>query len=161
MFEVPVLLLVFNRPGTAQQVFDAIKEIKPRQLFVVADGPRPDKPDDVLKCEATRKIFNGIDWQCELKTLFRDENRGCGRGPAEAITWFFEQIEEGIILEDDCVPDESFFTYCRQLLHKYRDDEGVFMITGTNALKAWRPTRSSYFYSAFEHSLGWTTWLRT
>ncbi len=160
MFEVPVLLIVFNRPQAAQKVFNELKKIRPKQLFVAADGPRPDKPDEVLKCEATREIFKQIDWPCELKTLFRDKNRGCGHGPAEAITWFFEQVEAGIILEDDCVPSAGFFPYCSTLLKRYKEDETVYMISGTNALKSWRRRRSSYFYSLMGHSLGWATWRR-
>ena len=160
MFEVPILLIVFNRPQAAQKVFNELKKIKPKYLFVAADGLRPDKPDDVLKCEATREIFKQIDWPCELKTLFRDKNRGCGHGPAEAITWFFEQVEAGIILEDDCVPSAGFFPYCSTLLERYKEDETIFMISGTNALKSWRRRRSSYFYSLMGHSLGWATWRR-
>lgn len=109
MLSTPVLFIVFNRVQTTQQVFDRIKQVQPKYLFVAADGPRPDKPDDIQKCADTRKIIEQIDWDCELKTLFREENRGCGYGPAEAITWFFEHVEYGIILEDDCLPSLSFF----------------------------------------------------
>lgn len=160
MFQTPVLLIVFNRPDTTQQTFEAIRKAKPRYLFVAADGPRVNKPTDTERCRDTRAIIDQIDWPCELQTLFRTENRGCGRGPAEAITWFFDQVEEGIILEDDCVPDPSFFPYCQSLLEIHRQDEQVYMITGTNALRKWGSLKSSYFFSHIAHSLGWASWRR-
>jgi hypothetical protein len=160
MFETPILLLIFNRPDATQQMVDALRTVKPRRLFVAADGPRPDKPTDNERCQAARSVINQIDWPCTVETLFRPDNRGCGRGPAEAITWFFDQVEDGIVLEDDCVPDQSFFPYCRTLLEKYRDDERVFMISGTNALKQWTIHRESYFFSYMGHSYGWASWRR-
>lgn len=160
MFETPILLLIFNRPDTTQQTFDAIRTVKPQYLFVAADGPRSNKPTDVERCQATRAVIQQVDWPCTVRTLFRIENRGCGRGPAEAITWFFDQVEEGIILEDDCVPDPSFFSYCQTLLETYRYDERVYMITGTNALKKWELRKESYFFSYMGHSLGWASWRR-
>ena len=160
MFETPVLLILFNRPHTTQQTFDAIRQVKPRQLYVAADGPRLDKPTDAERCRAARAIIEQVDWPCTVHPLFRTENRGCGRGPAEAITWFFEQVEEGIIIEDDCVPAPSFFPYCQSLLEKYRYDTQVYMITGTNALKRWNARQESYFFSYMAHSLGWASWRR-
>lgn len=160
MFETPVLLLIFNRPDTTRRTFDVIRAAQPRYLFVAADGPRSDKPTDVERCRAARSVVEQVDWPCTVQTLFRTENRGCGRGPAEAITWFFDQVEEGIILEDDCVPDPSFFPYCQTLLEKYRHDEQVYMITGTNALRKWGNQKSSYFFSYMAHSLGWASWRR-
>ena len=160
MYTTPILFLIFNRPSITRQTFEAIRQTKPKFLFIAADGPRHNRPEDIQKCEAARTIVSQINWPCELRTLFRDENRGCGRGPAEAITWFFEQVEEGIILEDDCVPDLSFFPYCQALLEKYRHDEQVYMITGTNALRKWGNRKSSYFFSFMAHSLGWASWRR-
>ena len=160
MFETPVLLIIFNRPDATRQTLDAIRHVRPRQLFVAADGPRPNKPTDAERCRAARVVIEEIDWPCTVQTLFRSENRGCGRGPAEAISWFFGQVEEGIILEDDCVPDPSFFLYCQTLLEKYRHDEQVFMISGTNALKTWPVRKESYLFSYMGHSLGWASWRR-
>lgn len=160
MFETPILLLIFNRPETTQLTFNAIRLVKPRQLFVAADGPRPDKVTDAELCKATRSVIDQVDWPCELHTLFRDVNRGCGHGPAEAITWFFDQVEDGIILEDDCVPHQSFFPYCESLLEKFRHDELVYMISGTNALKKWTTRKESYFFSYMGHSYGWASWRR-
>lgn len=160
MFETPVLLIIFNRPDATQQTFNAIRAVKPRQLFVAADGPRSDRPTDKERCSAARSVIDQVDWPCTVRTLFRVENRGCGHAPAEAITWFFEQVEEGIILEDDCVAEPSFFPYCQTLLERYRHDEQVFMINGTNVLKRWTLRKESYFFSYMGHSYGWATWRR-
>ncbi len=160
MFETPILFIVFNRPDTTQQVFNVIKRIKPKYLFVAADGPRPDVPADIEKCKRTRLIVEQVDWDCEIKTLFRDQNKGCGRGPAEAITWFFEYVDEGIILEDDCVPHIEFFKFIPLMLEKYRNESRIFLIIGTNFLGEWRPKKHSYFFSLFAHTWGWATWKR-
>lgn len=110
----PVLLLIFNRPDTTEQVFQAIRKARPRQLFVAADGPRKDNKNDKLKCVSARRIISKVDWDCQIKTLFHDENLGCGRAVSGGISWFFEHVPEGIILEDDCLPSASFFSIlCR------------------------------------------------
>src|SRR5450759_4497034 len=121
-FETPVLFLIFNRSDTTQQVFNQIRQIKPKYLFVAADGPRLDRPVEIEKCLETKSIIQQIDWDCELKSLFSETNLGCRVGVSSAITWFFENVEQGIILEDDCLPDLSFFPYCENLLNKYKDD---------------------------------------
>jgi hypothetical protein len=120
--DCPVLFIIFNRPETTVRVFEAIRKAHPKQLFVAADGPRMGKEGEKERCEEARKIATQVDWDCEVKTLFRDENIGCGRGPAEAITWFFEHVEKGIILEDDCLPSQSFFGFCEKLLERYKND---------------------------------------
>ncbi|MBD2752571.1 hypothetical protein [Spirosoma validum] len=161
MFTTPILLIVFNRPSTTQQTFNVLKQLRPKYLFVAADGPRANVPEDAERCRATRTIIETqIDWECDLQTLFRLENKGCGHGPAEAVTWFFGHVEAGIILEDDCLPELSFFSFCQQLLKRYETDERVYMITGTNALKRWFRSRQSYFFSYMAHSLGWASWRR-
>lgn len=160
MFGTPVLLIMFNRPDLTQRVFDQIRKVKPQFLFIAADGPRPNVPGDIEKCAATREIVRQIDWNCELKTLFREHNRGCGYGPAEAITWFFDHAEHGIVLEDDCLPDQSFFFFCSELLLKYKDDERISMIGGMNPVGNWKFTRSSYLFSKIGFSWGWASWRR-
>jgi hypothetical protein len=160
MFTTPVLLIVFNRPAITRQALAAIRRVKPRYLYVAADGPRPDKPDDLPKCIETRNLINTIDWECEVKTLFRDENRGCGHGPAEAITWFFDQVEMGIILEDDCLPALSFFGYCAELLEKFKDNDAIWILSGSNPLRAWYPRNASYLFSVMGGTWGWATWRR-
>jgi hypothetical protein len=160
-FDVPVLFIVFNRPDTTAKVFQRIREVQPIKLFIAADGPRIGKDGEKEKCEAVRKlILEGIDWPCEVKTLFRDQNLGCGLAVSGAITWFFENVEEGIILEDDTLPDISFFPFCKTLLEKYRYDEKVKMISGNNFQRGkWRGD-GSYYFSAYNHIWGWASWRR-
>src|SRR5438094_898154 len=98
---VPILFLIFNRPDTTKKVFDHIRKARPKQLFVAGDGPRPGREDDVINCVATRKIIDDVDWECDVKTLWFDQNLGCGKAVSSAITWFFQHVPEGIILEDD------------------------------------------------------------
>ncbi len=161
VFDVPILFLVFNRPETTRQVFQRIKEMQPAKLFIAADGPRAGKEGDEEKCEAVRRlILDGIDWPCDVKTLFRYHNLGCGNAVSSAITWFFDNVEEGIILEDDTLPDPSFFTFCKTLLEKYRNDEKVKMISGNNFQNGkWRGD-GSYYFSAYSHIWGWASWRR-
>ena len=130
----PVLFLIFNRPDTTEKVFKQIKIAKPKKLYVVADGPRKNNAEDEKNCILTRKLINNIDWDCDLKKLYRDENLGCKNSVSSAITWFFENEEMGIILEDDCYPDESFFEFCQILLKRYESENQVMMIAGTNYL---------------------------
>ena len=127
----PILFLIFNRPENTQRVFEEIKKQKPKYLFVAADGARPNIIGDVEKCKAVREIVNkGIDWDCELKILFRDENLGCGKAVQGALDWFFDEVEMGIIIEDDILPDSSFFSYAEILLNRFKDDSQIFSING-------------------------------
>ncbi|MFA6149726.1 MAG: hypothetical protein WC716_00310 [Chitinophagaceae bacterium] len=160
MLNTPVLLIVFNRPSTTQRVFDAIRVAKPKQLFVAADGARKTKDGEEERCAEVRKITTQVDWDCEVKTLFSEENQGCGLGPFNAITWFFQHVEQGIILEDDCLPDPSFFPFCEQLLHQYKDDLRINSIAGTNVLGTWEKNEASYFFSVYSAIWGWATWKR-
>ena len=160
MFQTPILFIIFNRPEITQKVFNQIKQIQPMHLFIAADGPKTNRLEDLRKCEDTRNIINQINWPCELKTLFRDENRGCGYGPAEAVTWFFEQVEQGIILEDDCLPDPSFFFYCEQLLQKYMNDPTIYLVCGTNPMLKWKEKEFSYLFAKLGWTWGWATWRR-
>lgn len=158
--QVPVLMIVFNRPEKTRQAFEQVRKARPAQLFLAADGPRPDRPEDVARCEQTRAIVTAVDWPCTVETLFRDRNLGCKRGVEEGITWFFSQVAAGIILEDDCVPAPSFFPYCAELLERYRDAEDVMMVSGTNILGQWKPERQSYHFSYNYNIWGWATWRR-
>jgi len=160
MFDTPILLLIFNRPNHARTVLRRIREVKPKQFFIVADGPRVGNEHDQAMCQLTRDtVMELIDWECELKTLFREENLGCGLGPANGITWFFQQVEAGIILEDDCMPSLSFFTFCEVLLAKYRDSEKIFAISGFNYCEKWLEKKYDYFFSD-GGNWGWASWRR-
>ena len=155
-----VLFLVFNRPNHTSKVFETIRLAKPKQLFIAADGPRSDRPDENEICRKVRKIAYSVDWDCEVKTLFRETNLGCGLAVSEAITWFFEHVEEGIILEDDCLPNESFYSFCSTLLEKYRNNHQIMHISGNNFQNGiWRG-EGSYYFSQFPHIWGWATWKR-
>jgi hypothetical protein len=157
----PILFLIFNRPDKTQKVFDVIRQVKPAQLFIAADGPRLDRPSDIHLCEETRKIITQIDWECDVQTLLRSENLGCKKAVQGALDWFFDHVEEGIILEDDCVPNISFFTYCSELLERYRDNTDIFLISGRNNNPLDTTYKYDYFFSKFAHIWGWATWKRS
>lgn len=156
----PVLLLVFNRPDTTARVFDAIRTARPTRLYVAADGPRRSRPAEFELCEQTRRIATAIDWPCELTTLLREENLGCKRAVSSAISWFFDREPEGIVLEDDCLPDPSFFAYCDAMLERYRADHRVMCVSGDNFIAGhWQPEHS-YYFSRYAHIWGWASWAR-
>src|SRR6187402_998951 len=120
-----VLFIIFNRPDNTAHVFEQIRAARPPRLYIAADGPRQSRSNENSLCQQTRQIALQADWDCEVKTLFRDENAGCKEAVSAAITWFFDNEEEGIILEDDCLPANSFFKFCDELLEKYRDNSAV------------------------------------
>jgi hypothetical protein len=157
---VPILFLIFNRPDTTQRVFEAIRVQKPKYLFVAADGPRPDRQEEKEVCEQTRNIIQQIDWPCNLKILFRDQNLGCKRAVSSAITWFFEHVEQGIILEDDCLPHPSFFKFCEELLIKYKDDDRIGHISGNCFFHNLIADDLSYDFCSIPHIWGWASWRR-
>ncbi|MGI6589567.1 MAG: nucleotide-diphospho-sugar transferase [Candidatus Iainarchaeum sp.] len=158
--KVPVLFLIFNRLDTTKQVFGEIRKVEPKKLYIGADGPR--NREEKLKTDAVRKfILDNIDWNCEVKTLFRKKNLGCGRAVSSAINWFFKHEEMGIILEDDCFPNPSFFSFCEDLLDKYADNEQIMYISGNNfQYNGGVKVKESYFFSKYSHIWGWATWRR-
>lgn len=156
----PVLFLIFNRPETTKKVFNEIKKAQPKQLFIAADGPREEKEGEQEKCEQTRKIIEQIDWECKVKKLFRNKNIGCKLAVSSAIDWFFENVEEGIILEDDCLPVQSFFWFCQELLNYYRNDSRIIHISGNNFQFGKKRGNGSYYFSKYPHVWGWATWKR-
>ena len=159
--KTPVLFLVFNRPDTTKQVFEAIRQAQPPRLYIASDGHRSDREGEWEKVKTVRDyVVNNIDWDCEVKTLFREKNLGCRIAVSTAISWFFENEEQGIILEDDCFPDQSFFPFCEELLWKYQDDKRIMMITGTNSLGTWKSELQSYHFSIYGSIWGWATWKR-
>jgi hypothetical protein len=160
-FDTPVLMLVFNRPDNTQKVFDALKQRQPRFLYVVADGARAHKSGESERVEAVRQIFlTQIDWDCELKTLFRPQNMGCRDSVSSGISWFFEQVTEGIILEDDCIPHPDFFIFCREILSQHRDNPKVMCIGGSQFLPTAAPAQQAYHYTHIPYTWGWATWRR-
>ncbi len=160
-FTTPILYLVFNRPELTRRSLACLRALRPATLYVVADGPRPTVPGEANRCDETRQIVDtGIDWPCSVHKRYRPANLGCRQSVAEAITWFFEQEPEGIILEDDCLPTPSFFPYCELMLTRYRQDTRIFHIAGVNLLPTPFPSSDSYYFSKFPHVWGWASWRR-
>ncbi|MDX2031108.1 MAG: glycosyltransferase family 2 protein [Blastocatellia bacterium] len=156
----PVALIIFNRPDCTARVLEAIAEAKPGKLFVIADGPREGHPTDVENCRAAREMVDRIDWECEVRTDYSEVNLGCKYRPESGIQWVLDQVEEAIILEDDCLPDPSFFRFCEELLERYRHDERVMMIGGFNFFGRTDAPGQSYHYSYLGATWGWATWRR-
>ena len=143
---VPVLLLIFNRPDTTQKVFDIIKQVKPSKLYVASDGAREGNSNDERFCKQARNITEQVDWECDVKYLYRDKNLGCRVAISSGIDWFFEYVDEGVILEDDCLPSKSFFWFCQELLEKYRDNDKVMQINGNFYLDGVMEFENSYYF---------------
>jgi hypothetical protein len=158
--KTPVLFLVFNRPEETERALDRIRQARPGRLYVAADGPRPDRSGEGDVCGQVRDIATRVDWDCELKTLFRKDNLGCRKAVSSALDWFFENEEEGIILEDDCLASRSFFPFCQELLDRYRDDNRIMVVSGNNFQFGRRRTDNSYYFSRYNHCWGWATWRR-
>ncbi len=157
----PILFLTFNRFETTKKVFNAIRAAKPPKLYISSDGPRSNKPNEEGQVLEVRDYLQRhIDWQCEVKQLFHDRNLGCKHAVYSALKWFFDQEEMGIILEDDCLPNLSFFQYCDELLIKYKDDTHVGMISGRNHLGKYEGNKTSYTFTYGSSIWGWATWRR-
>lgn len=159
-FNTPILFLIFNRPVTTRKVFDEIRKVKPTRLYIAADGPRESVVGERQKCDEARAVTEKIDWPCKVMRLYRNKNLGCKKAVSGAIGWFFKNVEEGIILEDDCLPDQSFFRYCEELLIRYRHDDGVGIINGNNFSQK-KHLNYSYYFSFYLQMWGWATWRRT
>jgi hypothetical protein len=159
-FQIPILFLIFNRPEMTERVFERIRAVRPRRLYVSADGPRMQKAGEDQQCVKTRRIIEKVDWPCEVKTNFSDANLGCRRAVSSGIDWFFRSVSEGIILEDDCLPEISFFHFCETLLQYYRNDDRVMHIGGANFQDGHVRGPHAYYFSALSHIWGWATWKR-
>ena len=156
----PVVLIIFNRPDTTKKVFAEIAKAKPSKLLIIADGPRSNRIGEVERCLATRAIVDNVDWPCEVLTNYSDINLGCKCRVSSGLDWVFQQVPEAIILEDDCLPEPSFFRFCEELLIRYRDDESVAMISGNNFQFGENRGDASYYFSRYTHIWGWATWGR-
>lgn len=156
----PVALIIFNRPDTTARVFKEIAKARPPKLLVIADGPRETRPGEAERCEQARAIIRQVDWNCEVLTNFAETNLGCKMRVATGIDWIFQQVEEAIILEDDCLPEQSFFRFCEEMLVKYRDNERVGMVSGGNLQFGHQRGTGSYYFSRYTHIWGWASWRR-
>ena len=154
----PVAFIIFNRPEQTRRVFDQIKKARPAKLFIIADGPRTEAERE--KCKEARAVVDDVDWKCEVYKKYEEE-LGVKYAPPTGISWVFEHVNQAIILEDDCVPDQSFFLYCQELLERYKDDERVMSISGNNfQQKNIIDCPESYYFSVLPHIWGWATWRR-
>ena len=159
--DCPILFIIFNRLDTVKRVFERIKNSKPSKLYVASDGPRITEKGETERVMKVRKyVMSNIDWNCEVKTLFRDENKGPRYGVADAINWFFENEKMGIILEHDTLPSPDFFRFCSELLEHYKNDKKVGMISGFNPFYKEIDVSSSFFFSKYNSCWGWATWRR-
>ncbi|MDQ3279316.1 MAG: hypothetical protein M3Q06_13385, partial [Bacteroidota bacterium] len=157
---VPVLLVTFNRPENAQKIFNAIKQVRPKKLYLFSDAPRKGNEADAVNVSKCRSLLDQVDWPCDVKTKFETVNLGCGPGPMSAISWMFQNEEKGIILEDDCLPDTSFFSYCEYMLDKYEQQPRVMHIAGTRWNDEYKVDENDHFFSTIGHIWGWATWKR-
>lgn len=158
--QTPVVLVVFRRPDITAQVLAEVAQAQPPQLFVIADGPRPDRPEDQALCAETRALFDQVTWPCQVHRNFSDVNMGPDLRTVTGLDWVFSQVETAIILEDDCLPDPSFFRFCEELLQRYHHDTRVMQIAGTNFQLGYQRNTDSYHFSRFPTSTGWATWRR-
>jgi len=158
-FSTPIVLIVFKRTDTARRVFEAVREIRPAKLLVIADGARPDRAGEAELCAKVREIVTAVDWPCELLTNFSDVNLGCDPRVVSGLDWVFSLVEEAIILEDDCLPDRSFFLFCDEMLRRYRGNCKIGTVTGTNYVHHGVPAiRESYYFGILASLWGWATW---
>ncbi len=160
MSRTPVVLVIFNRPDLTAVTAEAIRQSRPPKLYVIADGPRADRPDDIEKCAQARRVVEETKWECEVISDYSDRNLGCKGRIAGGLSWVFEQSERAIVLEDDLVPEPTFFGYCDALLDRYADDQRISAISGNNFLAGRIRISGSYYYSLYPHSVGWATWRR-
>lgn len=159
-YKTPILFINYNRPHLTRQSFAIIRKLQPQELFIACDGPHPNKAADVEKTEEVRAIVKEVDWKCSVNYKFSDSNKGCKIGVSSAIDWFFDQVEEGIILEDDIIPSPSFFEFAQAMLEMYRNEEKVMHVSGNNFLEQPLPNNESFYFSGVPHVWGWATWRR-
>jgi hypothetical protein len=158
---VPVVFFIFNRPATTAKVLERIRAARPSRLLLVADGPRADRPGESELCRRVRElVLSGLDWKPDLLTDFSEKNLGCRARISSGLDWAFEQVEEAIILEDDCLPDATFFRFTAELLAYYRNDTRIGVISGDNFQPQPLSGADSYYFSKFNHCWGWATWKR-
>jgi hypothetical protein len=156
----PIVMIVFNRPECTEKVFDVVRRCKPPELYLIADGPRSDREGEAERCAEVRAIVENIDWPCNVHKNYSDKNLGCKTRISSGLDWVFNEVEDAIILEDDCLPNISFFRFCDEMLEKYRTDERIGHISGDNFQFGKHELISSYYFSHHTHVWGWATWRR-
>lgn len=158
-YSVPVAVIVFNRYGLAEKMLSCLEKIRPEKLFVISDGAREQKEGEKEKVERVRRLFEQVSWPCEIHRNYAEKNMGCDYRVPSGLDWVFGQVEQAVILEDDCIPDEQFFRYAEEMLHKYRNDERVMMISGSNHMQKY-DIESCCCFTARVYTWGWATWKR-
>ena len=156
----PVVFLAFNRPNHTARTFEAVRAARPQQLFIVADGPREEHPEDTEQCAAVRAVVEQVDWPCDVRRDYAESNLGLKRRVSSGLDWVFGQVDRAIILEDDCLPHPDFFSFCDELLERYADDNRVWVITGNNFQNGRKRGDATYYFSRYNHCWGWATWRR-
>ncbi len=159
----PILLLTYKRPDTTLKVFEAIREVKPKKLYLAQNSFKQESEKELV-LNLRRALESRLDWECELHTLYREKYLSCKDSVSSAITWFFENEEQGIVLEDDCLPNTSFFRFCDAMLERYKNNENIFMVSGWSALdfdkQAKESLKEDYYFSKYNHIWGWASWAR-
>lgn len=154
----PIVFIIFNRPDLTQKVFSEIAMVEPTKLFIIGDGPRIDKVGERNTVESTREIIQQVDWDCEVITNYSNVNLGCKKRISSGLDWVFKQVEEAIILEDDCLPEPTFFRFCQEMLEHYRHNKRISMISGSNFSSSYTRTDRSYHFSKYSMIWGWASW---
>ncbi|MBI5078284.1 MAG: nucleotide-diphospho-sugar transferase [Candidatus Yonathbacteria bacterium] len=160
MFTTPILLIIFNRPDKVERLINSLRSVKPTKVYVSADGPRENVATDHSRCDRARAVVSQIDWPCEVFTNFHEYNTGADFGPEKAINWFFDNVDEGIILEDDCIAHPDFFRFAKEMLSRYRANDQVMMISGNNFQNEIIRGDGSYYFSKYPSTWGWASWRR-
>lgn len=160
MVSTAIAFIVFNRPEHTAKTFAAIRAAQPHQLLVIADGPRPNHPTDAFRCAAVREMVSQIDWDCDVRFNFAEQNLGCKQRVSSGLDWVFSQVERAIVLEDDCLPHPTFFDFCDALLDRYANDERVWAITGSNFQNGQVHGEAAYYFARYNHCWGWASWRR-
>jgi hypothetical protein len=160
-FSTPILFLTFQRPDTTEKVFETIRKIRPDKLYIAQNYHANNNLEDLKKWMEVRKIIESVDWNCDVKRLYRNQHLNVKISISSAISWFFENEEKGIILEDDCLPHLSFYTFCEEMLNRYEKDTRIMMIGGTNYLLDKYKLKDSYCFSRYFAIWGWATWRRS
>jgi len=159
-FNIPILILGFRRPDFTEKILSKLKEVNATQIFFAVDGAREGNSHEAIKVNEVKNLVKKIDWKCKVKTLFRPTNLGCFKATIGAINWFFENVEEGIIFDDDCIPTNEFFNFCEEMLEKYQEDERIMHVCGYNFQRGWQRENYSYYFSRYTYMWGWATWRR-
>lgn len=160
MLNTPIAYVIFNRPRHTRETFEAIRAQRPSHLLIIADGPRVGHPTDTERCRETREIVANIDWPCQVQRNYAELNMGCRARVSSGLDWVFEQVERAIVLEDDCLPNADFFSFCDALLDRYATDERVWVVTGNNFQRGKKRGDATYYFSKYNHCWGWATWRR-